>query len=78
MKMINHSYLKRRAMKAWFDEFPNSPVIFRVIGHYYFVYRVLWSEEDPLVDRAALIEMELLLNKKMGTETEYLSRRRMV
>ncbi|PYZ98125.1 hypothetical protein CR205_05895 [Alteribacter lacisalsi] len=78
MQMIDHSYLKRQAMKAWFDEYPNSPVIFRVIGHYYFVYRVYWSENDPIVDRESLIEMELILNKKMGTHDAYLSRRRMV
>ncbi|RNA69470.1 hypothetical protein EBO34_05915 [Alteribacter keqinensis] len=78
MEILDYSYLKRRAMKAWFDEFPNSPVIFRIIGHYYFVYRVMWSNDDPIVERKSLIEMERLINRELGTEDAYLKRKRMV
>ncbi|RKL66271.1 hypothetical protein CR203_15360 [Salipaludibacillus neizhouensis] len=76
MELIDYSY-KRRGMKAWFDDYPNSPVILRVIGHYYIIYRILWSECDPVVKRTDLIEMEKLINRELGTEQAYLSRKRM-
>lgn len=75
MKLTRWSYTKRYNIKAQFDIFPNSVVIFRQIKNYYFVYTVKWSLSDPIVSKNALEEMEWLLNKELDTLESY-SRRK--
>ena len=74
MKLIKWSYTKRYNIKAQFDVFPNSVVIFRQIKDYYFVYSVNWSKSDPVVSKTSLEQMELLLNKDLGTLESYSQR----
>lgn len=76
MKMLSFSYQRRNQMKAMFSRFPESVVTFRMIRSYYFVYTIRWSENDPIVVKEDLIEMEWLLNKELGLENEYLNRKR--
>ena len=71
MKLTKWSYTKRYNIKAQFDVFPNSFVIFRQIKDYYFVYTVNWSLGDPVVSKTALEKMEWLLNKELGTLENY-------
>ncbi|WP_102263120.1 hypothetical protein [Mesobacillus jeotgali] len=71
MNLTRWSYTKRYNIKAEFDVFPNSVVIFRQIKDYYFVYTVNWSLSDPVVTKTALGEMEWLLNKELGTLENY-------
>ncbi|TYS15002.1 hypothetical protein FZC78_17055 [Rossellomorea vietnamensis] len=75
MKLTRWSYSRRFNIKASFDSFPHSTVLFRKIKGYYFVYNVYWSPDDPVVTRRELIEMELLLNRELGSEEEYINRR---
>jgi hypothetical protein len=75
MKLTNWSYTKRYNIKAQFDVFPNSVVIFRQIKDYYFVYTVKWSLSDPVVSKKDLGEMELLLNTELGTLESYCQRK---
>jgi hypothetical protein len=71
MKLTKWSYTKRYNIKAQFDKYPNSVVIFRQIKDYYFVYTVNWAISDPVVTKNALEKMELLLNSELGTLDEY-------
>ena len=71
MNLTKWSYTKRYNIKAEFDVFPNSVVIFRQIKDYYFVYTVNWSLSDPVVSKTVLGEMEWLLNKELGTLENY-------
>lgn len=73
--MIQWVYTRRYNIKAVYDQFPHSNVIFRLINQYYFVYIVNWSEKDPVVTRDHLEKMEILLNKELGTEEFYRSRK---
>ncbi|WP_083802856.1 hypothetical protein [Bacillus sp. SG-1] len=75
MKLNKWSYSKRNNIKASFNSFPHSIVLFRRIKDYYFVYNVYWSTHDPIVSREHLVEMEILLNRELGTEQEYINRR---
>ncbi|KKB38250.1 hypothetical protein [Bacillus thermotolerans] len=75
MRLVKWAYSRRYNIKAVFDKFPHSNVIFRTIHQFYFVYIVNWSEKDPVVTRKDLEEMELLLNEEMGTLMFYLRRR---
>lgn len=75
MEIKKWSYTKRYNIKAVFDEYPGSIVIFRQIKNYYFVYTVKWSTSDPVVSKKALEEMEWLLNKELGTDGEYRNRK---
>ncbi|MBS4179283.1 hypothetical protein [Lederbergia citrea] len=74
MKILKWSYTKRYNIKARFDQFPHSEVVFRQIKDYYFIYTVFWSKEDPAVERPHLEEMEVLLNRELGTLDCYLKR----
>lgn len=76
MKMISYSYQKRGGMKAIYDRFSDSVAIFRKINGYYFIYYVRWSEQDPIIMKSDLVEMEILLNQEMGTEGLYKKRKR--
>lgn len=71
MKLTKWSYTKRYNIKAQFDDFPDSVVVFRQIKDYYFVYTVNWSMSNPVVLKHALEEMEWLLNKELGTQESY-------
>lgn len=75
MQLLKWTYTKRYNIKAFFDIYPNSRVIFRQIGQYYFIYIVNWSEQDLPVLRSDLEKMELLLNRELGTEEAYLNRK---
>ncbi|HAQ08302.1 MAG TPA: hypothetical protein DCR24_12560 [Bacillus bacterium] len=75
MKLTKWSYTKRYNIKAQFDEYPNSIVVFRQIKNFYFVYTVKWSLSDPVVSKNILEEMELLLNRELGTEEYYIKRK---
>jgi hypothetical protein len=71
MKLTKWSYTKRYNIKAHFDDYPNSVVIFRQIKDYYFVYTVKWAISDPVVTKRSLEEMEWLLNTELGTLDGY-------
>ncbi|TLS37175.1 hypothetical protein [Pseudalkalibacillus caeni] len=75
MELLDWGYSRRYNIKAVFDRFPNSLVVFRMIRDYYFVYIVNWSEDDPIVTRPDLKQMELLLNQELGTLGEYRKRK---
>ncbi len=75
MRLINWSYTRKYNIKAKFEEYPHSTVIFRMIKNYYFIYTVKWSPSDPPVPRIHLEQMERLLNRELGTEHEYLKRK---
>ena len=75
MKLTKWSYTKRYNIRAHFDEYPNSIVVFRQIKNFYFVYTVKWSLSDPIVSKITLEQMELLLNRELGTEEYYLKRK---
>ncbi|WP_419883317.1 hypothetical protein ACN6MY_06980 [Peribacillus sp. B-H-3] len=75
MKLLKWSYLRRNTIKTSFDIYPNSPVIFRRIRNYYFVYNVQWSYPDPAVNEAELRDMELLLNQELGFDEGYKNRK---
>ena len=76
MQLVKWSYARHYNIKAVFDRFPNSPVVFRKIRDYYFIYTVHWTRADPPVQREDLEQMERLLNRELGTELYYLSRHR--
>ncbi|MEK4564182.1 hypothetical protein MKX54_05800 [Alkalihalobacillus sp. FSL R5-0424] len=76
MKLISYSYQKRGKMKAIYDRFSESPVIFCKINGYYFVYYVRWSENDPIVTTQDLVDMEIELNLEMETIEAYRRRKR--
>lgn len=76
MRLLSYSYLKKGKMKAIYDRFSDSLVIFCKINGYYFVYYVRWSENDPIVVTQDLVEMEYLLNEEMDTLDIYLNRKR--
>jgi len=75
MFLIKWSYTKRYNIKGIFDQFPKSPVIFRQIKDYYFIYKINWDQEDPPVGKEDLEEMELLLNEELGTSSYYFQRK---
>ena len=75
MKIIHYSYKKRGRIEFWFDQWPNSPVVFTPIKDYCFIRVVKWNQLDPLVTRIDLGEMELMVNKYLGREQYYLQRK---
>ncbi|RHW42211.1 hypothetical protein D1B31_06165 [Neobacillus notoginsengisoli] len=75
MKLVSWSYTKKYNIKAIFDKFPCSLVIFRQIKEYYFVYTIKWNPLDPQVRRADLENMETLLNSELGTLENYQKRK---
>ncbi|RFU70936.1 hypothetical protein D0469_03020 [Peribacillus saganii] len=75
MKLKTWSFARRNTIKAIFDEFPNSLVIFRRVKYYYFVYTVDWSAIDPPVSRDNLEEMEWLINKELDHSENYRNRK---
>ncbi|ASS93699.1 hypothetical protein BS1321_06760 [Peribacillus simplex NBRC 15720 = DSM 1321] len=76
MQLVKWSYMRRYNIKAIFDQFPNSPVIFRKISDYYFVYTIHWTAADGPIGIKELEEMEQLLNRELGTELQYLYRKK--
>ncbi|MES1039638.1 MULTISPECIES: hypothetical protein [Peribacillus] len=76
MQLVKWSYMRRYNIKAIFDQFPNSPVIFRKIREYYFVYTIHWTAADGPIGIKELEEMEQLLNRELGTELQYLYRKK--
>lgn len=72
MKIIHYSYKKRGKIEFWFEQWPNSPVVFTPIKEYYFIRVVKWNEHDPLVTRDDLGKMELIVNQYLGREEYYL------
>ncbi|MFD6441589.1 hypothetical protein ACFWDG_17665 [Peribacillus sp. NPDC060186] len=76
MQFVKWAYMRRYNIKAIFDQFPNSPVIFRKIKDYYFIYTIQWTAADAPVGTKELEEMEQLLNRELGTELQYLYRRK--
>jgi hypothetical protein len=75
MKMLKWSYTKKYNIIAVYDQFPNSPVIFRQIKDYYFVYSIKWSFVDPQITRRHLVVMEELLNIELETYNFYKKRK---
>ncbi|MBX9956859.1 hypothetical protein H7T43_18370 [Peribacillus simplex] len=76
MQLVKWSYMRRYNIRAIFDQFPNSPVVFRKIRDYYFVYTVHWKAADAPIGIKELEEMEQLLNRELGTELQYLYRKK--
>jgi hypothetical protein len=77
VKITKWGFTRRNSIKAEFDLFPHSLVILRKIRSFYFVYQVHWSSRDPVVETHHLEEMELLVNRELGIEHYYLTRRHM-
>ena len=75
VKMISWEYAKWGRIKARFDKFPNSTVIFRLVKSYYFVYTVDWSEMDHVITKIDLEKAALLINRELGLEEEFLNRK---
>ncbi|WP_059170723.1 hypothetical protein [Bacillus sp. FJAT-27445] len=75
MRLMNWAYTKKYNIKALYDEFPSSPVIFRQIKEYYFIYTIKWNTADKPVARTDLEKMELLLNEELGTFGDYRKRK---
>lgn len=75
MKLLDWGYGRRYQIKAVFSKFPNSTVIFRSFPNYYFIYNVRWSEDDPVVTRGDLEEMEHIINDMLGLLSNYQNRR---
>ncbi|WP_409304502.1 hypothetical protein [Peribacillus sp. SCS-155] len=75
MKLLKWSYWRRNHIRAWFDLWPNSPVIFRRVRNYYFIYSAQWSKDDLPVPSNYFEKMELLLNRDLGLEQEYVRRK---
>ncbi|HEY9576770.1 MAG TPA: hypothetical protein VIR64_03765 [Pseudobacillus sp.] len=75
MRLKRWAYSRRYNIKAVFDKFPHSNVIFRTINQFYFIYIVNWSEKDPVVTREDLEKMEKLINEEMGTALFYRQRK---
>ncbi|WP_199484576.1 hypothetical protein [Peribacillus glennii] len=75
MELIKWSYFRRNEVKALFDSHPNSPVRFRRVKTYYFTHSADWSLDDPVITKAHMEQMELLLNRSMGFEPGYLNKR---
>lgn len=74
MELLEWSYTKHQNIKARFEPFVHSDVLFRQIKDYYFVYTIRWSDLDPVVEREHLEEMEILINCELGTEHSYFKR----
>lgn len=74
MKLLDWSYTRHYNIKARFEPFIHSTVIFRQIKDYYFVYTVHWSDLDPVVERDHLEKMEIEMNHELGTERSYYQR----
>lgn len=75
MKIMYWEFTKRGGVKVRFNKFPNSTVIFRLINSYYFVYTVDWSKMDCVITRTNLEKAELLINRELGLEREFLNRK---
>ena len=75
MRLLDWGFTRRNGIKAKFDRFPKSIVIFRRINQYYFVYTVDWSVNGSVVTKADLETMGLLMNIELGLETGYLNRK---
>ncbi|MGG3915191.1 hypothetical protein [Rossellomorea vietnamensis] len=75
MKLTKWGYTRFNSIKAEFDHFPHSLVILKKIRNYYFVNKVHWSHLDPVVERQHLEQMELLVNREMDLEENYIRRR---
>lgn len=75
MKLTKWGYTRFNSIKAEFDHFPHSLVILKKIRNYYFVNKVHWSHLDPVVERQHLEQMELLVNREMDLEENYMRRR---
>lgn len=75
MELLDWGYGRRYQIKAVFSKFPNSTVIFRSFPSYYFIYTVRWSEDDPVVTRKDLEDMELVINDMLGLLANYQNRR---
>ncbi|CAN7563819.1 hypothetical protein [Rossellomorea sp. LjRoot5] len=75
MKLTKWGFTRFNSIKAEFDQFPHSLVILRKIRNYYFVNKIHWSALDPVVETHHLEQMELLVNREMDLEENYLRRR---
>ncbi|QKS71643.1 hypothetical protein FLK61_33705 [Paenalkalicoccus suaedae] len=75
MQLVDWEYRRRYSIAAVFSKFPNSTVIFRSFPNYYFIYTVKWSQNDPVVTREDLCEMETIINDNMGLLEQYNNRR---
>ncbi|WP_026694545.1 hypothetical protein [Peribacillus kribbensis] len=75
MELIKWSYSRRNHIKASFSSHPDTKIIFRRIRGFYFAYGMEWSDLDPSVKKEDLEQMELLLNRELGSEEEYLTRK---
>ena len=78
LEILSWSYSRHYNIKARFDAFPNSEVIFRKIKDYYFIYTIFWSETDAVVERSDLELMEIEMNRELGTIEHYFMRRKFV
>ncbi|CAM3995906.1 hypothetical protein ALCH109712_15780 [Alkalicoccus chagannorensis] len=71
MELKDWGYGRKYNIKAVFSKFPHSTVIFRSFPDYYFIYTVRWSEQDPVVSREDLIQMEKIMNERLGLLENY-------
>ncbi|MFS0576407.1 hypothetical protein AB1K83_12280 [Sporosarcina sp. 179-K 3D1 HS] len=76
MKLIHWAYTRKYQIKAVFDTFPTTVVLFRKISDYYFIFSMSGVDETLLPTRKDYVRMEYLLNKELGTLQAYKRRKR--
>jgi hypothetical protein len=74
MDILRWGYMRRGQRKAVFDKYPNTTVIFRRVRGYFLVYSIGWNEEDGVVERSDIEQMEVLLNNELGLLGNYKER----
>ncbi|MDG5470425.1 hypothetical protein P6709_01610 [Jeotgalibacillus sp. ET6] len=75
MNLVRWTFAGRGKIRAYFDDFPASTVVLSKIRSYYFIRHVKWDETDPIVDKNALTQMEMIINREMETLDAYNQRR---
>lgn len=75
MNLLHWSYTKKYQIKAIFDSYPDMMIIFRSVGHYYFVFTTSGIVSVPSPSRKDYVEMELLINLELDKLTSYLNRK---
>lgn len=75
MNLLHWIYTRNYQIKAVFDTYPDMLIIFRTVGHYYFIYTTRGRVSVPSPSRKDYVEMELLLNLELEKLTAYLNKK---
>lgn len=76
VKLIQWAYTRKYQIKAVFEPFPSTIVLFRKISDYYFIFSMSGLDPYMLPNRKDYVRMEYLLNKELGTLQAYKDRKR--